>query len=215
MEAEEIAHKSSLSMNSLNKLSELFARFPGIGQRQSKRFVYFLLSQPKAYRTELAGLIASLESNVAMCTHCFRYFTRNGNPTKMCALCSDHNRNQELLTIVEKDVDIDAIERAGTYEGLYVVLGGTIPILEKKPEEKIKINELLKRLETDAIRELILALSATTEGDNTTDYVLKTIAPITEKKNIKVSTLGRGLSTGSEIEYADKETLKNALKNRG
>ena len=116
--------------------------------------------------------------------------------------------------VLEKDVDLDNIERGKIYDGLYFVLGGTIPILEKNPEKKIRIKKLLERIENNKIAEIILGLSATTDGENTEKYVHNQITDLAKTRKITVSRLGRGLSTGSELEYSDTETIKNALNNR-
>jgi recombination protein RecR len=118
--------------------------------------------------------------------------------------------------VVEKDVDVENIERTGTYKGLYFILGGTTSPLDKHPEQRIRITELEKRLTNTAerVEELILALSATTEGEDTAAYLLERITPLTQKQSVKLSVLGRGLSTGTELEYVDADTMKSALAGR-
>lgn len=111
--------------------------------------------------------------------------------------------------IVSRDIDLETIEKTGVYHGYYFVLGGTVPILDKNPEQRIRITELLKRIDQNNVSEIIFSMSLTPEGENTEQYVRSMV-----KKDIKMSTLGRGLSTGSELEYVDGDTLKNALKNR-
>lgn len=132
-------------------------------------------------------------------------------------MCADKARDTSLLLIVEKDVDLDNIERAKNYNGLYFVIGGTVPILEKNPSTLIREKELkniiLKRAE-EGLKEIIFALSVNPEGEHTTQYLQKELASLLGKHKIKTSTLGRGLSTGSELEYSDTETIKNALLNR-
>lgn len=120
--------------------------------------------------------------------------------------------------VVEKDTDFESVRRSGSYTGRYFILGGTIPVLEKNPASKIRIRELIARVESGAsegLSEIILALSANPEGDFTRDYVARTLEPIAQKLGIIITTLGRGLSTGTELEYSDSDTLKHALKNRG
>jgi len=116
--------------------------------------------------------------------------------------------------VVEKDVDLENIERSGVYTGLYFVLGGSLPILESEPEKKIRGEELLKYVKNSSFSEIVLALSANPDGDNTGAYLLKFLDKIAKKKKIKISQLGRGLSTGSELEYSDTETIKNAFNSR-
>ena len=117
--------------------------------------------------------------------------------------------------VVEKDIDLESMEKSGVYNGKYFVLGGTVAILEKAPEKIVRSRELLQKIEKEKdIKEVILAFSVNVEGENTSEYLSNFLQDIAAKRHLKISTLGRGLSTGSEVEYADNETLKNALKNR-
>jgi recombination protein RecR len=119
--------------------------------------------------------------------------------------------------LVEKDVDLEAVEKAGLYRGYYFVLGGTVPILDPQPENHIRFRALLNELDRqlkEGLTELIMALSLTTEGNHTADWLVEHLQPVIDKTGLKISFLGRGLSTGSELEYADAETIKNALTNR-
>lgn len=203
-------------MSSIDNLSQLFMRFPGIGTRQAKRFVYFLLAQDPYYLDTLAREIAALQRNITQCTACFRFYPRLGT-SSLCNACVD-DADSSTLMVVEKDTDFDSVRRSRSYAGRYFVLGGTIPILEKDPASKIRIRELVARVESGAsegLSEVILALSANPEGDFTREYVARTLEPIAQKLGIAVTTLGRGLSTGTELEYSDSDTLRHALKNRG
>lgn len=201
-------------MNSIQKLTELFTRFPGIGPRQAGRFVYFLLSSSHSYRSELIRLMGSLKDETKICASCSRF---HSNHADTCSLCANKNRDSSLLMLIEKDVDLDNIERAKGYSGYYFVVGGTVPILDKKPEESIRVKELekavTKRIQ-EGLKEIILAFSINPEGENTTQFIHRVLEPLIFEHDVKVSTLGRGLSTGSELEYSDSETIKNALKNR-
>lgn len=201
-------------MNRIQRLSELFARFPGIGPRQAQRFVFFLLTQPKSFHTALIELLENLSDDVVRCSSCYRFFTTENKETTQCAICRDNSRNTETLMVIEKDVDLDAIEKSGVYKGRYFVLGGTVPVLEQEPERRVRSRELVHYLEKEPVKEMIFAFSANPDGDHTYEYIQKTIDAVAKKKKIKRSMLGRGLSTGSELEYSDPETIKNALKNR-
>ena len=203
-------------MDSINKLIQLFSDFPGIGPRQAKRFVYFLLSRDQSYLKEISRLISELKNNITSCRDCFRFFAKNHSGSDICSICSDKNRDDSTLMIVSRDIDLENVERSQSFKGKYFILGGTIPILEKMPEKKIRSSELARKLEDkkEIIKEIILATNLNTEGENTADYIIKSIGNITEKNSIKVSKLGRGLSTGTELEYSDSETIINALKNR-
>ena len=198
-------------MNRINKLTELFARFPGIGPRGAKRYVYFLLTQPKSFHVELANILKELNNDTVKCKDCHRFFGADGE-FDVCMICGSKNRNQKLLMVVEKDVDLDNIERSGIYDGKYFVLGGTIPILDKEPNRKIRSDELLKYVNKHSFDEIILAMSANPDGDSTGSFIKKMLEDASSKS--KVSVLGRGLSTGSELEYSDSETIKNAFQNR-
>lgn len=202
-------------MNSFYNLVKLFSEFPGIGPRQAKRFVYFLLSKDKIFLREFKRSLEELEADISMCSSCFRYFQKNLSPSLLCPICNDTNRSKEKLIVVARDVDLENIEKTGIFDGYYFVLGGTVPVLEKNPEKKVRIDALKKRIEQEnIIKEIILAMNANPEGDNTEEYIRESLHELIQKKNIKVSVLGRGLSTGVELEYSDTETLKNALSNR-
>ena len=204
-------------MDSTDKLIELFKQFPGIGPRQAKRFVYFLLTRQNGYAGELSKLIGDIKSNVTCCDTCFRFFAKNGHPASICPICSNKNRDKKTLMIVSHDVDFENVEKTGSFGGYYFILGGIVPILEKNPEKKIRQKELLEIVEKkikDGLSEIIMALNYNPEGENTLSYLSKILRPICEKHSVKISALGRGLSTGTELEYSDSDTIKNALKNR-
>lgn len=203
-------------MSSIDSLAQLFMKFPGIGTRQAKRFVYFLLAQDLRYVESLAREINALKSAIAQCESCFRYYPRIGTGSQ-CDVCAS-DADPTTLLVVEKDTDFENMRRSGGYAGRYFILGGTIPILERDPASKIRIRELLTRIEQgakDGLSEVILALSVNPEGDFTREYVARTLEPIAQKLGVTITTLGRGLSTGTELEYSDSDTLRHALKNRG
>ncbi len=200
-------------MNSIDKLSEIFARFPGIGPRQAKRFVYFLLSRNGDYTGELVKAIQNINKEIFQCVECMRYYAKNGNASKTCSICADDTRDTSMLMIVPRDIDLEAVEKSGSYSGYYFVLGGVVPILEKEPEKKVRSSELEVRVREaikNGLKEVILAMNANIDGENTAQYIKDKL------KNFKLQTsvLGRGLSTGAELEYADPETLKNAFLHR-
>lgn len=205
-------------MDPINKLVELFSEFPGIGPRQAKRFVYYLLRHNNGYLNELSENISNLKKDIGMCSTCFQFFQKKSAQQKLCPICSDSHRDQSELMIVSHDVDLEHIEKSGVYKGTYFVLGGVVPILAPNPEERIRSREMLalikNRAEKSDLKEIILAMNVTPEGENTEQYLAKMLAPIATQHPVKISHLGRGISTGTEIEYSDKETLKNALQNR-
>lgn len=207
-------------MNIIDELTEYFRKFPGVGPRQANRFVYYLLKQNPDLSRKISQKINSLHDEVVICTECFQHFiTQNKNADKSntkCDICKSPNRNRNKLLVVSYDVDLKSIEKSNTYNGMYFVLGGSIPINWVNPERTVRIDQFAARVENDAenLDEIILALSANPEGENTANIIKDRVKDITTKNNIKISMLGRGLSTGTEIEYSDTETLKNALKNR-
>lgn len=202
-------------MDNTQKLIELFKEFPGIGPRQAKRFVYFLLNKNPSYANDLAKLMTDVRATVHSCDTCFRFFPNTTHTT--CSVCRDNTRDKKTLMLVSHDVDFENIEKTHFYNGYYFILGGTVPILEKIPEKRIRQKDLVETIEKkidNGLSEIIMALNYNPEGENTLSYLTQILKPVTEKNNIRISTLGRGLSTGTELEYSDSDTIKNALKNR-
>ncbi len=195
-------------MDTIQRLIALFERFPGIGPRQAERFVQFLLRSSPSVRLELVDTIRSLAQSVKQCSSCMRYAGETG-PT--CSLCADPTREDTKLAIVASDTDVIALERSGSYRGRYFVLGGTIS-LASELLTGLRMKELLTHIDTNSLLEVILAFPANPEGDATATRVREEI--MTLGKSIHITTLGRGLSTGSELEYADPETIKHAVINR-
>lgn len=213
-------------MNSIDKLTEIFGKFPGIGPRQAKRFVYFLLSRNGDYSGELVKAIQNLKSEIVQCSECMRFFPRPADPRYaegsgearalakeelICSICSDNTRDHSMLMLVPRDIDFEAVEKSGGYNGYYFILGGVVPILEKEPEKKIRLSEFDKKIkDSKDLKEIILAMNANLDGENTAEFIKQKYQGLP----LIFSTLGRGLSTGAELEYADPETLKNALIHR-
>ncbi|HEY1041912.1 MAG TPA: toprim domain-containing protein [Candidatus Paceibacterota bacterium] len=194
----------------IDELSSAFNRFPGIGPRQAKRFVYHLLSVPQGDRTRLADLIQNLAADVRQCGLCMRFAPTNHE--NLCNYCADANRDDSILMVLEKDQDLQAVERAGTYRGRYFVLGGVITLSGKGAIRERDLVRVVEIRAKQGLREIVLALSATSEGEHTADRVRELLAPL--RGPITLSELGRGLATGSELEYADSATLSAALQNR-
>jgi len=206
-------------MDTIGKLEEIFRHFPGIGPRQAKRFAYYLLTKSPAELAELTKLISQLKQSVATCAKCQRFFPVGFNAEKapeICGICADENRDRSVLMIVSRDIDFPAVEKSRAFSGIYFILGGSVPILDEEPENKIRQKELIERvgeLNSD-LREVIVATNINPEGEHTALYVGKLLKPLAEKHKFKITALGRGLSTGTELEYSDSETLKSALENR-
>lgn len=198
-------------MNSIDKLAELFESFPGIGKRQARRFVYFLLHKNNSYIDELVSNIKQIKQEISQCKECFRFFPGNQD---ICPTCSSASSSTELL-IVEKDADFENLRSANVYQGKYFILGGFISPNDKK-RSYARVEELMKRIERDVannqLTELIFGLSISPEAEHTR-FRLYTM--LKDKfPTLVFSTLGRGLSTGTELEYSDTETLKYALESR-
>ncbi len=204
-------------MNTLDRLIAQFEKFPGIGARQARRFAFYILTLPKDRTTELASLITSLNETVTECPSCRRFFARNGDRDGLCSLCADTLRDRTKLLVVERDSDIQSIERSGVYDGMYFVLGGSVPLLNANDTEKLRGGGLKRVVEDrlkEGLSEIILAFSVNPDGENTERYVKTLLRELLEPTNVAISHLGRGLSTGSELEYADPETLRNAILRR-
>ena len=212
--------------NIVERLTDTFRHFPGIGSRQARRFVYHLLREGRGSIDHFITDLRELHTSVAQCSQCFRYYplshpTLNQQKlvglTQICDLCQDATRDSSLLMVVEKDADLEAVKQSGTYQGRFLVLGGMIPILEKDPKSKVRLREvavtLTKRLASKELKEVIVALAVNPEGDHTIELLKQTLKEFTDK-GLKLTVLGRGLSTGTELEYSDADTLKNALENR-
>ncbi len=203
-------------MNNIENLAKLFKEFPGIGERQAKRFVYFLLHKHPNYVKELGEAILSLKNSIHQCPSCFLFF--QSEKEKLCENCRDLKTDKTSLLIVEKDADFESIKRSHTYKGMYFILGGLVPIVTKDTPNFVRTKELVhiveERIENNNLKEIIIALSLNPHGEHTDTYLREILSPFEKSNNIKIVSLGRGLSTGTELEYSDSETIKNALRNR-
>ena len=197
-------------MDRIDELASAFTRFPGIGPRQGKRFVYHLLTVPREERARLAELITKLADDVHQCPECMRYF--NGTSAHVCNYCTDGRRDDSLLMLVEKDQDLASVERAGTYKGRYFILGGVLTLSGKGAIRERELVRAVERRLEKGLSEIVLALSATSEGEHTADRIRELLSPLRDK--VRITVLGRGLATGSELEYSDAETVRAALSNR-
>ncbi len=201
-------------MNSIEKLAELFEKFPGVGKRQAKRFVYYLLRRSGSYSRDIVNAISRLKDNIRICQESFQYFYNENPDQTLSPIARDPSRDHSLLLVVEKDSDLENLESMHLYRGLYFVLGGSIPVLSKSPEEFVRIRELKtilqKKIDAGELKEMILGLSVNPQGEYTLEYLQEQLKDF----QIKISILGRGLSTGTELEYSDKETFESAFANR-
>ncbi len=208
--------------SSIQKLIDLFSKFPTIGPRTAARFVFYLMKISKEEVEELVNSVSNLKKTVKICSFCFNPFEGEG---ELCKICSDSSRDRTLLCIVEKETDLIILEKTKKYKGLYFILGGTVSTFKKKDVEKLRTKELVDRLQPTLhpprlpsgplkksleIKEIIIATNPTTEGEATALYLERLLKPL----NKKITRLGRGLPVGAELEYADEETLGSALEGR-
>ena len=193
--------------SSLQNLINVFERLPGIGPKTAVRLTFYLWQTPNHYIEKFARALLELKEKTKQCSTCF-----NLDETNPCSICSDSQRDQSLVCVVEKPLDVIALEKMGESRGVYHVLGGVINPLEHIGPEELRIKELIDRVEKDGIKEIVLATNPTMEGEATAMYILRKIKEINEK--IKVTRLGQGLPTGADLDYADAWTLKQAWENR-
>ena len=206
-------------MNPIEKLAEKFKECPGIGERQAKRFVYFLLHKNPTYVKELGDEILKIKNTIRQCPSCYLFFQKDDNTnSNLCTVCINENTDHTSLLIIEKDADYENIKRSKIYGGMYFVLGGLVPIVTKETINFVRTKELIKivedRIKNNKLKEIIIAFALSPQGEHTDMNIRELLSKIKEIENVKISSLGRGLSTGSELEYTDSETIKNALLNR-
>lgn len=187
------------------KLIQELNKLPGIGPKSAQRLAYYLLRAPEEQAKLLAEAILSLKQKVTLCSVCF-----NVTESDPCLICRSDHRDRSRICVVEQPQDILALERTRVYEGLYHVLHGAISPTEGVGTGDIKINELMKRLQDGAVKEVVLATNPNLEGEQTAMYLNKLISPL----GIKVTRLARGLPFGTELEYADDVTLTRAIEGR-
>jgi len=191
----------------IEKLIKIFSKFPTVGPRTASRFVFYLLKLPKEEIDDLISAIFTLQNSVKVCSLCFNPFEGEG---ELCEICKNPGRDKSLICVVEKETDLDSIEKIKRYKGLYFILGATLSSLKKDDIKKIKTEELLNRMKDPQVKEIIIATNSTTEGEATALYLERTL----KSSGKKITRLGRGLPKGSELEYADEETLSSALESR-
>lgn len=190
---------------SLQILLDELGRLPGIGPKSAQRIAYYLLEADAEEARRLADAILMVKEQVHFCSRCFNYATADE-----CAICQDPTRDTARICVVGEPRDVSAIERTGSYHGLYHVLGGVISPMDKIGPEQLHIRELLARLGTEDIQEVIIATNPNIEGETTASYLARTIKPL----GVSVSRLASGLPVGGDLEYADDLTLGRAIEAR-
>ena len=197
----------------LEKVSKILSHLPGLGPRQALRISFYLLHQDKKYQRDFLESFNNFFNKIKLCQECsFAFEPINGNET-LCPICRDKKRDHTLLCVVEKETDLLTIEKTNKYQGLYHILGGLVNDINLD-NSKIILSKLIKRIKESKpkIKEVILALSPTSEGNLTAYYLEKSIKDL--KMDIKITKLARGIPQGGEIEFSDSETLINALEGR-
>jgi recombination protein RecR len=192
---------SKLLENAVNEVSNL----PGIGKQTALRLVLHLLKRPKNHTSHLTNALNNLVEEVKLCKSC-----HNISDTDLCAICSNPKRNSEVVCVVEDIRDVMAIENTVQYNGLYHVLGGKISPMEGIGPHNLTIESLVEKVKQGTVKELILALSSTMEGDTTNFYIYKQL----QDQEVAISTIARGISVGDELQYTDEVTLGRSIANR-
>ena len=192
---------SKLLENAVSEMSQL----PGIGKRTALRLVLFLLQQPNSQTKDLSNALNELIEHVILCESC-----HNISDNKICEICTSSKRDKKVICVVEDIRDVMAIESTGQFNGIYHVLGGKISPVEGIGPNQLNISSLVKKVNSNQISEIILALSATMEGDTTNFYIYKHL----ENFEIKITTIARGVSIGNELEYTDEVTLGRSIVKR-
>jgi len=194
----------------IEKLVRIFSMLPGIGPRQALRFAYWFADSDKSVAVSLKSALDELNL-VRKCASCFRIHSGENS----CSVCADESRDRSKIAIVEKDTDFEAMEKSGAFDGLYHILGGLLSTLGSENLGRLRLKEIFNRVKKDGeVKEIILALSATPEGEFSARYIEKILEPLSASRELKITRLGRGLSAGAELEYLNRDTLKNALENR-
>ena len=189
----------------VSRLIEELSKLPGIGPKSAARLTYYLLRIPEAEARALAEAIIAVKEKTVLCDSC-----QNITDSNPCAVCASKERDHSIICVVKEPLDILALERTGQYRGLYHVLHGVISPMDGIGPDDLKIKELLQRLKTSSVKEVILATNPNLEGEATAMYLQRLLSPF----SIRLTRLARGLPVGGDLEYADEVTLTHALEGR-
>lgn len=196
------SYPSYLLENAVNQLAKL----PGIGRRSALRLALFLLKQDKEMVDDFAKALMMLKSEVKYCECC-----KNISDTDICSICADESRDKTTVCVVETIRELMLVEQTGQFKGLYHVLGGVVAPMEGVHPSDLEIESLVKRVESGTVKEVILALSTTTEGDTTSLYIVRKLSAFPD---VSITTIARGVAIGDELQYADELTLGKSILNR-
>jgi recombination protein RecR len=191
---------------SIQNLINEFNKLPGIGPKTSERFIFHLLKRPKSDLEQMAKSLSELKDNISICSECYDFTEESP-----CSVCNSSQRDKTSICVVAESPDLIAIEKSGTYKGIYHVLGGVINQIYGIGPDQLRIKELEERIKKNGVKEVILATNPDMEGESTALYLIRVLKPL----GIKMTRIGKGLPMGSNIEYADEVTLSNAMEGRG
>ena len=192
---------------SVSRMIREFEKFPGIGKKSAERIAYHLLKVDKPEALALADSIKAVKENVRYCKHCF-----NLAEEELCEICRNPRRNQTLLCVVEQPQDLIILEQTRQYEGLYHVLLGRLAPLDRITPDQLTIAALIQRVQSGTFSEIVMATNPTVEGDSTAYYIISQLEALPDKP--KITRLARGITTGSDLQFANKEMLADALSER-
>ncbi len=201
---------SESTKSSLDPVSRLIfelSKLPGIGEKTATRLAYFILKQDAAYAVALSEALISAKQKVGLCSTCFTF--TDSDP---CRICADTQRDRAFICVIERPADMNSIERTGSFRGVYHVLHGALSPLDGVGPDELKIRELMERLRaaTSPIREVILAMNPSVEGDATALYLTRLLRPL----GVRVTQLAHGIPMGGQLEYTDRQTIGKAIENR-
>jgi recombination protein RecR len=190
---------------SFQKLIQHFSSLPSVGPKMAERLVLYLFKQDRAKIEKFAQDLHEFASNLQFCERCFHV-----SENELCDVCRDEKRDKQTICVVEDPLDVIAFEKTRGYTGVYHVLGGNLSVMSPDEIGRLKINELIERVQKEGTQEVVIATNPTTDGETTALYLARVLKPL----NVKITRLARGLPTGGDIEYADEVTLGSALEGR-
>jgi recombination protein RecR len=197
------------AITALDRLTTLFSKLPGIGKKTASRLSYYVLDADRSYAASLAAELAGLHDAVKKCSRCGSY-----TESDPCPLCADPTRDRGVMCVVERAQDVRVIEESREYRGLFHVLGGLIAPLEGVNPGDLTIGKLVARVREEGVREIIVALNPTVEGDTTALYLQRFIRESLPDASIEITRLASGLPVGGDLEYADRLTLSRSFRGR-
>jgi recombination protein RecR len=189
----------------LDRLTHALAKLPSIGEKTAQRLAFFVQRASTDYAQELAEAVLAVKQEMRTCTRCLA-----PAPRDPCAICSDYHREQDRICVVGEPADVNAIERTGAFRGIYHIVHGVLSPLDGIGPDDLKIDSLLRRLRTESVSEVILAMNPTVDGEATATYISQLIKPL----NVELTRLAGGMPVGAEVEYIDPQTLALALTSR-